>query len=71
VAYDTAIAQTHGTATSNTLNSKVEKITLTLNSTGEAAITAGTSTVTIALWYSGATGDTGTFEIKGITILEP
>jgi|GEM_PF-4574312 len=69
--FDSAIAQTHATTTSTTLDASTELLTLSLNSTGEAAITAGSSMVTIALWFSGETGDTGNFEIKGITILEP
>jgi hypothetical protein len=69
--FDTAIAQTHATTTSTTLDASTEVLTLTVNSTGDAAITAGSSVVTIALWLSGESGDTGNFEIKGITVLEP
>lgn len=72
VAFDTAIGQTAVAFTSTTLDASIEVVTLTLNSTGEAAITAGSSNITIALFQSYATGGTdGTVEIKAITILEP
>jgi len=69
--FDTAIAQTGGVGTNATLDASVETITLTMNATGEAAITAGSSNVVIALFNSGIAGSTGTTEIKAITILEP
>jgi len=70
-AFGTATAQTGAACTGSAINTKNGLITLTLNSTAEALITAGSSVVTVALWNSGLTGDTGTTEIKAITILEP
>ena len=68
--FGTAIAQTSVGATGASLDASTEVVTLTLNSTGEAAVTAGTSVVTIALWNSAVAGSTGSTEIKAITILE-
>jgi len=69
--FDSAITQTGGAATGATLDASVEVITLTLNATGEAAITAGSSVVTIELCNSAIVGSLGTTEIKAITIIEP
>lgn len=69
--FPTASAQTGVAGTSTTLDASNEVVTLTLNATAEALITAGTSLVTIELWSSGASGSLGTTEIKAITILEP
>ncbi len=69
--FGTSIAQDSVRATGATLDASGEVITLTLNATGEAAITSGSSVVTIALFNSAVAGSLGTTEIKAITILEP
>lgn len=63
--------QTGALGTSATLDASNEVVTLSLDATGEALITAGTSVVTIELWSSPVVGCMGTTEIKTITILEP
>jgi len=70
-AFATASAQTGVAGTSATLDASNEVVTLTLNTTADALITAGSSVVTIELWSSGASGSLGTTEIKNITIIEP
>ena len=62
------IAQTGMTLSSATLDGTEELITLTLDATGKALITAGTTAVTIAVWNDG-TSD-GTLEIKKIWLEE-
>lgn len=69
VAIPSAIAQTHATLTSATLDVSEELVTLTLDATGIAAVTAGTSGVTIAVWNQGS-GAAETLEIKKIWIEE-
>lgn len=64
-----ATAQTHATLTSATLDVSEELVTLTLDATGIAAVTAGTSGVTVAVWNQG-TGAAETLEIKAIWIEE-
>lgn len=71
IGFGTATAQTGVLGTSSGLDVSNEVVTLTLNTTADALITAGTSVVTIELWSSGASGSLGTTEIKNITILEP
>ena len=70
LAFGSETAQDGVAGTSATLDASNEVVTLTLNSAGEALITAGSSVVTIELWSS-PTATTGTTEIKHITILEP
>jgi len=70
-AFGSATAQTGVACTEAALSTKNSLITLTLNATAEALITAGSSVVNIELWSSGASGSLGTTEIKAITILEP
>ncbi len=70
-AFGSETAQTGVLGTSATLDASNEVVTLTLNSTAEALITAGSSAVTIELWSSPVVGCLGTTEIKNITILEP
>lgn len=63
-----AIAQTGASLTSTTLDTSEELVTLTLDATGIAAVTAGTSPVTIAVWN--ASTDDYTLEIKALWIEE-
>jgi hypothetical protein len=58
-----AIAQTAVAPTSSTLDASNEVVTLTIDATGEAAITAG-DYLTIDIWNAGTSGNTT--EIKGI-----
>lgn len=71
LAFGSATAQTAVACTSATLDASNELVTLTLNATAEALITAGSSVVTIAIANSNASGGAGSTEIKNITILEP
>jgi len=71
LAFGSATAQTAVAFTSATLDASNEVVTLPLNATAEALITAGSSVVTIAIANSNASGGAGSTEIKNITILEP
>lgn len=64
----TAIAQTGASLTSATLDASEELVTLTLDATGIAAITAGSSGVTVAVWNNGSSNNT--LEIKKIYLGE-
>lgn len=61
-----AIAQTGAAFSNATLDASDEEVSMALDDTGEAALTAG-ATVTIDLWNAG-TSD-GTLEIKGVQLL--
>ena len=63
-----ATGQTGASLTSTTLDTSEELVTLTLDATGIAAVTAGTSPVTIAVWN--ASTDNYTLEIKALWIEE-
>jgi len=64
----TVVAQTGAAFTSTSMDTENDKVTLTLNAAGIAAVTRGTSVIDIAIWNDG-TGN-GTLEIKGIKVLE-
>jgi len=68
LAIPSVTAQTGATLTSTTLDATEELVTLTLDATGLAAITAGTSAVTIGVWN--ASTDDYTLEIKKIYLEE-
>ena len=70
-AFGSETAQLGVIGTSATLDASNEVVTLTLNATGEALITAGSSVVIVELWSSPVVGCLGTTEIKAVTILEP
>ena len=62
------VAQTGAAYTSAKMDTSVDVVTLTLDATGIAAITGGTSLVTVAIWNNGTSN--GTLEIKGIKVTE-
>jgi len=64
----TAVAQTGAAFTSTSMDGSPDKATLTLDDTGKAAITAGTSLVKVAIFNAGTSSNT--LEIKGITTNE-
>ena len=65
----TVVAQTHATFDSATMDVSNDLVTLTMDATGIAAITAASSAVTIAVWNQG-TASSETLEIKAIWIEE-
>lgn len=67
-AIGTVIAQTGASFSSTSLDTSGELMTLTLDATGIAAVTGGTSRMHIALWNNGTSN--GTLEIKNIDLLE-
>jgi hypothetical protein len=64
----TEIAQTGASYDSTTMDAAIDEVTLTLDATGIAAVTGGTSVITIATWNNGTSDNT--LEIKGIKVRE-